>query len=344
MKQKRTSADDVQKLDVMKPWIGDVPLRDFKIQHAEKVLAKLAEQDLAGATLRGYAQVIHRVLALAVYPGKLLAHNPLPEGFLPDKGPERAKSFLYPSEEAALLARRDVPIERRMLFGVLAREGLRLSEALDLTWSDIDLGRGTLSLDDNKTDDPRAWALAPDVAEALRRWRKLRPKAANVFDRARLGSDKRKLAGALRDDLRGAGVERPALFASSDARMALRVHDLRATFVTLALASGRSEAWVTDRTGHKSSAMVAGYKRQVRTAAELNLGWLAPLDAAIPELCEAAQPETLPEVSRDCLEPMVWLYMTQPVSADSAVDSALCTRRDLNPHTLRYRNLNPEGV
>ena len=39
----------------------------------------------------------------------------------------------------------------------------------------------------------------------------------------------------------------------------------------MALASGRSEAWVTDRTGHKSSAMVAGYKRQVRTAAELDL-------------------------------------------------------------------------
>jgi hypothetical protein len=102
-----------------------------------------------------------------------------------------------------------------------------------------------------------------------------------------------------------AGVDRPALFASTDARMALRVHDLRATFVTLALASGRSESWVTDRTGHKSSAMVAGYKRQVRTAAELSLGWLAPLDAAIPELCEGAQPETVDDVSRDCLAPML---------------------------------------
>jgi hypothetical protein len=99
---------------------------------------------------------------------------------------------------------------------------------------------------------------------------------------------------------------------------------------------------VTARTGHKSSAMVAGYKRQVRTAAELNLGWLAPLDAAIPELCEAAaQPETALEVSRDSLGRMVWLYMTQPVASDSAVDSEECTRRDLNPHTLRYRNLNP---
>jgi hypothetical protein len=42
--------------------------------------------------------------------------------------------------------------------------------------------------------------------------------------------------------------------------------------VTLALACGRTEAWVTDRTGHKSSAMIARYKRSARFAAELKLG------------------------------------------------------------------------
>jgi hypothetical protein len=54
--------------------------------------------------------------------------------------------------------------------------------------------------------------------------------------------------------------------------------------VTLALAAGRTEAWVTDRTGHKSSQMIYTYKRASRTAAELRLGWLEPLDEAIPEL------------------------------------------------------------
>jgi len=31
-------------------------------------------------------------------------------------------------------------------------------------WTDLDLERGAVRLDKNKTDDPRAWALAPDVA------------------------------------------------------------------------------------------------------------------------------------------------------------------------------------
>jgi integrase len=33
-------------------------------------------------------------------------------------------------------------------------------------------------------------------------------------------------------------------------RAQFRAHDLRGTFVTLALANGKSETWVADRTGH----------------------------------------------------------------------------------------------
>ena len=49
----------------------------------------------------------------------------------------------------------------------------------------------------------------------------------------------------------------------------------------------RTEAWVTDRTGHRSSEMIYRYKRAARTAAELDLGWFSPLDEAIPESCRS---------------------------------------------------------
>ena len=45
----------------------------------------------------------------------------------------------------------------------------------------------------------------------------------------------------------------------------------------LALAIGRSEAWVADRTGHKSSVKINRYRRAARTAAELGLGDMLPL-------------------------------------------------------------------
>ncbi len=63
--------------------------------------------------------------------------------------------------------------------------------------------------------------------------------------------------------------------------MPIRVHDLRGTFVTLALASGKTETWVADRTGHKSSIMINRYRRAARSASELGLGLLAPLDTAL---------------------------------------------------------------
>jgi hypothetical protein len=62
------------------------------------------------------------------------------------------------------------------------------------------------------------------------------------------------------------------------------VHDLRGTFVTMALANGRSEAWISDRTGHRSSAMIAKYKRTARTFGELALGDLVSLVDGLPEL------------------------------------------------------------
>ncbi len=88
----------------------------------------------------------------------------------------------------------------------------------------------------------------------------------------------------LREGLQAAGVARAELFTPSPNRLLLRAHDLRGTFVTLALAAGRTEAWVTDRTGHRSSAMIYAYKRGARNGAELGLGWFEPLHVAIPEI------------------------------------------------------------
>ena len=46
--------------------------------------------------------------------------------------------------------------------------------------------------------------------------------------------------------------------------------------MTVSLANGKTEQWVMDCTGHKSSQMIALYARQARTWTELNLGPLLP--------------------------------------------------------------------
>ena len=93
-----------------------------------------------------------------------------------------------------------------------------------------------------------------------------------------------RIGDCLRDGLKDAGVTRMQLFERSNKRLRLRAHDLRATFVTLSLANGKTEDWVRTRTGHKSSLMIARYRRDAHTVEELGLGWLHPLHEAIPEL------------------------------------------------------------
>lgn len=303
IKDKSSKKQDGQRLEKhVYPHVEHIAVADFRIEDAERVMSKLP-RDLSSATRRHVAQLMHRLMAMAVYPARLRTANPLPKGFMPKVKRARAFSYLYPTEDAALMAfandakgKARVDLGERLLFGFLAREGMRLGEALALEWKDFDLQRGAVRLDANKTDDARAWALGDDVAEALRRWWAYSgsPKAGAVFHYTdgRAISDGH-LADRLREALELAGVTRPELLESSKTRCPLRVHDLRATFVTLALATGKSETWVADRTGHRSSFMINRYRRAARTAMELGLGWLTPLHNAIPELKALANVRTL---------------------------------------------------
>lgn len=273
---KSSAHKDAERLEVINRVVGTVAVKRFVLADAKRAMAALPKK-LSSATRRQYAQVIGRLLALAVYPLELIPASPLPRGFLPKVTRTRATAWLYPAEEAALLACERVPLGRRVLYGFLAREGLRCGEALALGWPELDLTRGVVRLDKNKTDDPRAWVLAPGVAAALERWRGLTDGGELVFRAPNEG----RLAEAFRADLRLAKIDRAELFERSPTRRPIRVHDLRATFVTLSLAAGRSETWVADRTGHRSSVMINNYRRAARHAAELGLGELAPLDQAL---------------------------------------------------------------
>jgi integrase len=151
-------------------------------------------------------------------------------------------------------------------------------------------------IDKTKNGEPIAWTLDSGTAESLRRWRELCPSDEWVFPAEAVERSKPcrrgqpmtvgHLSDVLRNGLRDAGVKRPQLYERTEHRIPLRAHDLRATFVTLALANGKTEDWVTRRTGHKTSQMVARYRRTAETHAELGLGWLLPLHEAIPELAK----------------------------------------------------------
>lgn len=275
--------------------VGDIPLDQFSLDVAEHVLA---QRKLPAGSVRHVAQLMNRVLRLAVFPARLVARSPFPPGWLPAPSEQKQRSYLFPAEEAALLACTSVPLVRRLLIGFCSREGQRKENAATLEWSNLTLDLpgdgGYVVLDETKNGRGASWALDTSTAEALRRWRTIAPTSRYVFPAKALPRHRRAradlplyvdhLAAELREGLHAAGVSRAKLFQRSAKRLALRAHDLRAAFVTVALATGKSEDWVTTRTGHRSSAMVARYRREASTVAELELGWFKPLHEAIPEL------------------------------------------------------------
>lgn len=52
------------------------------------------------------------------------------------------------------------------------------SRSAKLVWSNIDLRRGVITLDENKTDNPRVWSLDKGVVRALQRWKDSRANAS----------------------------------------------------------------------------------------------------------------------------------------------------------------------
>jgi integrase len=320
VRDKKSATDDGYRLETLcETRIADIPVERLTLDDADAAMGELdavrqriedrrakarggAPRQLAplgAGGRRQYAQMVSRICAMAVYPLKLIAVSPIPKGWLPRVPNDKAKGLVYPDEESAFLSDATHAIHWRMFFGFLARAGFRADEGAGLTLDAVDVERGIIRLDENKTDDARAptYVDVPGFVDALAWWkatyRKDAPPEAPFFvqpngERIRVDGLAERYRTMLETTLRAAGLYRAELFVGGDRRMKVRVHDLRGAFVTYALANGRTETWVMDRTGHRSSHMVNRYRRVARTVAEAELGDLTPLDEAIPEVAAAS--------------------------------------------------------
>lgn len=263
------------------PVLGPMPIEDITLEDAERVSQRIAA--LQQPTRRRYQLIVKQVMELAVYPLRLREASPIPRKFVESDGARREFGWLYPDEEAQLIGHVDAELDERFFFGFIARNGLRVGEGLAAVWGDADLKRGAFTLNKNKTDAPRMWALDADVVEALTWLRETRGEGVDDTDLIfpDVVRDTTQVARRLRRLLTDAKVTRRDLHTPTGNRRRLRAHDLRATFCTLALADGRSDQWVMQRTGHTTSAMLERYRRPARSVRELELGWFAPLPAAL---------------------------------------------------------------
>jgi integrase len=294
---KETHEFDVPKVELFRPVIGDVALCAFNDTHYWAAM-RLVSEDLSDASFRHHAQVLRRVLKLAVELG-LIEKWPLgPNCKLPkiDKKKTPIYTFVYPAEDALLLACEDVAFEYRVLWGFIVREGLRISEAHRIRWEHIDRSfpRGILRVPETKTGRALEFVFEPGTLAALDELRRRMPNEPGPFTWL-TASALDRVAFRVRAHLVKAGCDRTTLLYSSGRQRRLREHDLRATFVTLAKLAGRDDAYISAKTGHESSTMIQRYNHSKATLEQLELPVPLPgLDAALGLTGERGTPSPSP--------------------------------------------------
>lgn len=187
----------------------------------------------------------------------------------PDRGPDKSKCFLYPSEFTKLVNSDAVPLGWRRLVTLALYLGLRAGELEALEWGDIDIEHAKITvhraIDRNhpartkppKSDAPRTFRVESSLVPLLR----VMHAAAGGVGRVVRMPRHRDLAEKLREWLKAAGVTRHELFISDATRINLRFHDLRASAVTWMAVRGDSPALIMNRIGHEDWGTMKKYLR-----------------------------------------------------------------------------------
>lgn len=247
----------------------------------DKVKKHLADEGLAPGSRRNTQLFVRTVLRLARKPLKLIAELPIDDDWVIRKQIHaRAFQYLHPDEERALLGCKKIPLLYRLLWAFFVRNGGRKEETLALSWGDLSLATGKCNLDETKTKYPRWWHMDADVARTLAA---IKPPGATDADRVFAGIHGNHLEKKLRKHLVLAGVAqaRPELMKNTGSRRWLCVHDLRATFVTVAMATGWTEFDIMCRSGHVTSTELQKYRRDVHELQKMGLEWFGPLDVLL---------------------------------------------------------------
>jgi integrase len=282
------------------PVFGDLPVAQVTSDDVAAVMASHSSELAAQTRMHTY-QRLRRLFDLAIFPCRLRKEgdNPVTRYVRPERDAEKLFCFLYPTEVLALLRGTNakgetvIPLGRRVLYAIGVYTGQRKGSLYALQWKHFDAKHGSLASFKTKTKTAQYFVADPGLAAVLKAWRVYCRNPGGdtpiVTDEA-VGYDPKRVATALRDDLKAVGVTRAILFEEEAPNVEpLRFHDLRSTFCTWGRRAGKSDAWIGERTGHEPSGdMISRYDRGASMLSDLGYGPFPDISRALPELAALA--------------------------------------------------------
>ena len=206
----------------------------------EFVKARQSEDPPAGAAVINRSLAcLQRMLRIAHEDGKI---QTLPVIRLLKEPPAR-KGFLELRKFEKLVGL--LPTHLRPLITLLYYDGVRLGEALQVEWPQVDLGRRIIRLHETKNDEPRIVPLPTILVNTLR---DVEPKVGRVFDGTNLRKEWVTACAAC-----GLGRKIEVEGKKYDPRYeGLIVHDLRRSAVRNLVNAGVPETVAMKISGHKT--------------------------------------------------------------------------------------------
>ena len=244
--------------------------------------------------------------------------------------PEQIDALLRAAADIDQGPRADTP-RARVLLTTLTLAGLRIDEALSLTWSQVNLAEGTLTIARAKTDaGVRVIDLLPALAESLRAHRaQARHDLLDgyVFGTATGAKDSasnirrmlRRAVTAANEELERRNLPQMPVKPEDARRGGTTPHSLRRTFASILVALGEDPSYVMEQMGHTDPGFTlavyshamrrrAGERDQLRSALERLVGrrTATPSEVLAPrlsELREAFRPLVRAEMGAGVLAP-----------------------------------------
>ena len=254
------------------PILGGYPVQDITPLMVNKWIRHLAGKGLSKNTIGLAKKFLHSVMQYAVFPGQLISGNPVIRIKLPKSVPDNVKPHkaYTPEEFGEILSgvERFTPVYTAALIQFCC--GLRIGEAIGLTWDRLDLAMGTLTVDRQMG---RTLRLQPPKTESSIR---------TIYIPAGLLAYLKQLNTRQKENRLKAGAEYLTTFIGTDGtitynggdnasfvlvngegriatgaplmrryrELGVRSHSLRHSHATLLFAAGASLADIAERLGH----------------------------------------------------------------------------------------------
>lgn len=256
-----------------------------------ELMADWARLDLAGSNdPRTWARRLKILRPFMRWLRQFEPRTEIPDDAIFGRIGERSTPHIYHEQEIVdlLAAARQLSPPLRgatyeALFGLIASTGLRVSEAVSLRNTDVDLKTGMLTIRRTKFAKSRQVPMHPSTVEALRQYRRIRDRLAEVADETHffIGSRGKRLGQELSTrqvDKVFAQLRVQLAWHNRGAHSTPRVHDLRHTFVVRRILAWQAEGKDIDQA-------MLGLSTYVGHAMVTNTYWYL---TAVPELMATA--------------------------------------------------------